>query len=133
MSLVPGSKVDGRIDPDESRIEYRARRKPGRTVGDGVVRLVEDGPRVRVEQVVEVECDVGSRAAESQNLADAHVDAIETIRELVSEREQVDRLERLTGRERPDRLLLQNRARDVVVGRERIAVASDRVARRRRV
>src|SRR5262245_30762257 len=52
----------------EPRVEHGCWRKPGGAIGDRIVGLVERGSGVAVEQVVQIDGDVGSGTTELQDL-----------------------------------------------------------------
>src|SRR5688572_27793132 len=73
---LPGSEVQRGADFRKATGHHRRRHQPG---ADRVVGLVVVQDGARVEQVVDVDADVGARAAEAQDLRQAQVDYIDPI------------------------------------------------------
>ena len=60
-------------------------------VPTGVVRLVVVQHRAGVEQVVDIDADVGPRAAEAKDLGHAQIDDVDAIAPHLTRLEKVDR------------------------------------------
>src|SRR5687767_1029577 len=114
QSLRGRLEIERDIESCKPRIQYSRRRQPRGAVGDRIIGLVVRRSGVAVEQIVEVDRRVHPGPAESQDLADADVKRVETIRKRVSLQQQVDRLKRQARHQRTPGLRLQDRARDVI-------------------
>src|SRR3989454_4273766 len=69
------SEVERQVDPYEPRPEDRRRVQPRSAIrGDVVILRLEGGPVIRVQQVLQVEADVCTPAAEPHDFRKPHVD-----------------------------------------------------------
>src|SRR6185436_11921661 len=71
-------EVDRRVEADVARVQDGVRTQPRRTISAEV--LVEARARVGVEQVVQIDADVGTRPPESEDLRESHVHRVEPVR-----------------------------------------------------
>ena len=83
-------EVHRHVEADEPRVQDLRRPQPGGAVVQRIECLLERGPGVGVEQVVEVEPDVGPGSPEAQDLREAHVDGVDPIGVELAGQGQVD-------------------------------------------
>src|SRR5688572_29644019 len=119
-------EVDRDVESRKPWSEDRGRPSPDNVRRVDVVDLLVGGPRVGVQQVVEIEADVGRGAAKAEHFRDPQIDRFDAIWIYLPGQREINGLEREPGRERtPQVRRLQNRAVDVVIGRQRCTVGRD--------